>query len=163
MLNDVTTKDAYPLPRIDDSLEQMSAAKWFLTLDLCSGYWQLEAKPEDRHKTAFATRKGLFQFRVLPFGLCNAPATFERLMETVLAGLQWDICLIYLDDIIVFAKTFEDMLQNLSSVFDRLISAGLKLKPRKCTLFAPEVEFLGHVVSKEGDATDPKKIEVVKA
>lgn len=88
MLNNLTTKDAYPLPRIDDSIEQMSGAKWFLTLDLCSGYWQLEVEPEDRHRTVFATRKGLFQFRVLPFGLCNAPATFERLMETVLAGLH---------------------------------------------------------------------------
>lgn len=88
MLNNLTTKDAYPLPRIDDSIEQMSGAKWFSTLDLCSGYWQLEVEPEDRHKSAFATKKGLFQFRVLPFGLCNAPATFERLMETVLAGLH---------------------------------------------------------------------------
>ena len=102
-INKVTIKDTYPLPRIDDSLNQMSGAKWFCVLDLCSGYWQVECHPKDRPKTAFATRRGLYQFQVMPFGLCNAPATFEWLMETVLAGLQWDICLIYLDD--VTAKT----------------------------------------------------------
>ena len=161
-LNRVTVKDAYPLPRIDDSLNQMSGAKWFSTLDLCSGYWQVEVEPKDRQKTAFATRKGLYQFQVMPFGLCNAPATFERLMETVLAGLQWDICLIYLDDVIVFGKEFEDMIENLSVIFERLLSAGLKLKPKKCTLFARKVEYLGHVVSENGISTDPRKVGVVK-
>jgi hypothetical protein len=91
-----------------------------------------------------------------------APATFERLMETVLAGLQWDICLIYLDDVIIYGKNFDEMIRNLSLVFDRLSSAGLKLKPRKCRLFAREVEYLGHVVSENGISTDPKKFEAVK-
>jgi len=120
--------------------------------------------PTDRDKTAFATRKGLYQFRVMPFGLCNAPVTFERLVETVLTGLQWDIhvCLIHLDDVIVFGKSFEDMLKNLSAVFERMQTAGLKLKARKCKLFSTEVEYLGHVVSKHGVATDPKKIDAVK-
>jgi hypothetical protein len=98
----------------------------------------------------------------MPFGLCNALATFERLIETVLAGLQWDICLIYLDDVIIYGKNFDEMIRNLSLVFDRLSSAGLKLKPRKCRLFAREVEYLGHVVSEKGISTDPKKIEAVK-
>ena len=120
-------------------------------------------EPKDRQKTAFATRKGLCQFQVMPFGLCNAPATFERLMETVLAGLQWDICLIYLDDIIVFGKEFEHMIGNLSIIFERLLSAGLKWKPKKCTLFARKVEYLGHVVSENGISTDPRKVEAVKA
>lgn len=122
----------------------------------------MEVEPKDRQKTAFATRKGLYQFQVMPFGLCNAPATFERLMETVLAGLQWDICLIYLDDVIVFGKEFEDMIENLSVIFERLLSAGLKLKPKKCTLFARKVEYLGHVVSENGISTDPRKVGVVK-
>ena len=161
-LNRLTVKDAYPLPRIDDSLNQMSGAKWFCTLDLCSGYWQVEVEPRDRPKTGFVTRKGLFQFQVMPFGLCNAPATFERLMETVLAGLQWDICLIYLDDIIVYGRDFDEVIKNLSAVFERLLSAGLKLKPRKCKLFAREVEYLGHIVSEKGISTDPNKIEAVK-
>lgn len=93
----------------------------------------------------------------MPFGLCNAPATFERLMETVLAGLHWQICLIYLDDVIVIGKDFGDMIKNLSLIFERLQEAGLKLKPRKCKLFAKEVEFLGHVISEAGIKTDPSK------
>ena len=161
-LNKVTVKDAYPLPRIDDSLEQLAGSAWFSTLDLCSGYWQVEMHPDDSYKTAFATRRGLFQFKVMPFGLCCAPSTFERLMETVLAGLQWDICLVYLDDVIVAGKTFSDMLVNLDRVFERLGSAGLKLKAKKCSLCAKEVLFLGHVISEKGIATDPSKIDVVK-
>jgi hypothetical protein len=161
-LNDVTMKDAYPLPRIDDSLDQLSGSAWFSTLDLCQGYWQVELDPEDAPKTAFTTRRGLFQFKVMPFGLCSAPATFQRLMEAVLAGLQWEICLIYLDDIIIAGRTFEDMMVNLEKVFDRLAQAGLKLKAKKCHLFAKQVNFLGHVISEEGVATDPEKTAVIK-
>ena len=134
-LNAVTINDAYPLPRIDDSFDHLSGSCWFSTLDLCSGYWQVECEGSDRHKTAFATRSGLYEFRVMPFGLKGAPATFERLMETVLAGLQWDICLIYLDDVIVLGRSFEDMVTNLKKVYDRLLAAGLKLKAKKCHLF----------------------------
>lgn len=161
-LNDVTLKDAYPLPRIDASLDQLSGAQWFSCLDLNSGYWQVEVDEQDRQKTAFTSRQGLFEFKVMPFGLCNAPATFERLMETVLAGLHWKICLIYLDDVIVTGKTFEDMIKNLDQVFERLHEAGLKLKPRKCQLFCREVEFLGHIITRDGVKTDPKKIQVVR-
>ena len=125
---------------------------------LCSGYWQVEMHSEDRYKTAFATRRGLFQFRVMPFGLCCAPSTFE----TVLTGLQWDICLVYLDDVIVTGRTFECMIDNLEQVFKRLMNAGLKLKAKKCCLCAKEVLFLGHVISETGIATDPEKINVVK-
>ena len=106
-LNDVTVKDSYPIPRIDDSLEQLSGAQWFSCLDLNAGYWQVEVDEADREKTAFTSRRGLFEFKTMPIGLCNAPATFERLMETVLAGLNWQICLIYLDDIIVHGESFE--------------------------------------------------------
>lgn len=100
-LNSKTVKDAYPLPRIDDSLDRLQGATWFCTFDLHSGYWQVEMEESDKPKTAFVTRNGLYQF-----GLCNSPATFERLMETVLAGLNYKICLVYIDDIIVFGRTF---------------------------------------------------------
>ena len=161
-LNDITIKDAYPLPRVDESLDQLTGSKWFSCLGLNSGYWQVETDPTDREKTAFTSRRGLFEFTVMPFGLCNAPATFERLMETILAGLHWEVCLIYLDDVIVTGKSFEDMVRNLGKVFERFQQAGLKLKPRKCKLFSKEVEFLGHIISESGIKTDPNKTKCVE-
>ena len=142
-LNDATTKDAYPLPRIDDTLDMLAGKKWFSTLDLASGYWQVSLSLEARVKMAFATHSGLFQFRVMPFGLCNAPATFERLMNRVLQGLQWSRCLVYLDDIISFGSTFDGVLANLTLIFERLRSYGLQLKSTKCHLFRSSVPFLG--------------------
>ena len=161
-LNSVTIKDSYPLPRIDDSLDALRGSKWFSCLDLASGYWQLMLDPADKEKTAFVTQQGLFQFRVLPFGLCNAPATFERLMESVLAGLNFETCLLYLDDIIVFSDTFEKHIDGLEKVLQRLRSAGLKVFPKKCQFFQEEVAFLGHVVNRDGIATSPDKISAVQ-
>ncbi|MCG8033694.1 MAG: DDE-type integrase/transposase/recombinase, partial [Candidatus Thiodiazotropha taylori] len=158
----MTIKDAYPLPRIDESLDQLAGSKWFSCLDLSAGYWQVEVEPDDKQKTAFVTRQGLFEFNVMPMGLCNAPATFERLMETVLSGLHWQICLIYLDDIIIIGKTFDHMIRNLDLVLDRFSKAGLKLKPKKCQIFRKEVEFLGHIVDEHGVSTDPGKIQCIK-
>jgi hypothetical protein len=107
----------------------------------------VECEGSDRHKTAFATRSGLYEFWVMPFGLKGAPATFERLMETVLAALQWDICLIYLDDVIVLGRSFKDIVINLRKAYDRLLAARLKLKAHKCHLFCKKVVYLGHVIS----------------
>lgn len=125
-VNNATIKDSYPLPRIDDTFDAMAGASWFSTLDLRSGYWQVEMKPSDREKTAFTTGDGLWQFKVMPFGLCNAPATFERLMDKVLQGLPLNVCLVYLDDILVHGKTFEAALHHLSDVFERLRKANQK-------------------------------------
>eukprot|EP00731_Ephydatia_muelleri_P013115 Em0007g425a len=160
-LNSVTRKDAYPLPRVDDTLEALSGSKWFSTLDLLCGYWQVEVEEKDRHKTAFCTREGLFEFKVMPFGLCNAPAVFQRLMDLVLSGIQWERCLVYIDDIVIMGKTFERHLQNLKLVLERLRRAGLKLKPSKCSLFQDKVVYLGHVVTRDGIHTDPEKVNAV--
>ena len=161
-VNFFTKKDSYPLPRIDDTLNTLGGAEYFCTMDLASGYWQVRMKKEDRPITAFATRKGLFQFKVMPFGLTNAPATFHRLMDTVLKGLQWQRCLVYLDDIIVFGKDFGETLANLRMVMERLKAAGLKLKASKCQWFKRSVKYLGHVVSARGIECDPDKIQAVK-
>ena len=158
-LNDATIKDAYPLPRIDDTLDMLAGKQWFSTLDLASGYWQVSLSKAARAKTAFATHSGLFQFRVMPFGLCNAPATFERLMDRVLQGLRWNRCLVYLDDIISFGGTFSAALSNLTLIFERLRLYGLQL----CHLFSASVPFLGHIVGRRGLECDPKKTEDLKS
>ena len=160
-LNAITRKDAYPLPRIDDTLDTLSRSQWFSILDLLSGYWQVEVAEGDRDKTAFATQSGLFEFKVMPFGLCNAPATFQRLMDLVLAGVQWSHCLVYMDDIIVVGRSFKDHLQNLSVVLQRLKEANLRLKPAKCSFCKTKVSYLGHIVSRQGVATDPEKTNKV--
>ena len=162
-MNDATIKDAFPLPRIDDTLDMLAGKQWFSILDLASGYWQVSLSRAARAKTAFATHSGLFQFRVMPFGLCNAPATFERLMDRVLQGLRWNRCLVYLDDIISFGGTFGATLSNLTLIFERLRSYGLQLKSSKCHLFRASVPFPGHIVGRRGLECDPKKIEDVKS
>ncbi|KAJ7998214.1 hypothetical protein DPEC_G00220270 [Dallia pectoralis] len=161
-LNAVTHKDAFPLPRIEESLTSLKESKWFSTLDLASGYWQVEVDPKDREKTAFTTPLGLYEFDLMPFGLCNAPATFQRLMQRCLGGLVHDSLLIYLDDVIVFSPDFDSHMLHLEQVFERLWKQGLKLQPRKFSLFQSKVTFLGHVVSKEGVSTDPEKTAAVQ-
>jgi len=161
-LNSVTKKDCYPLPRIDDMLETLSGAQWFSSLDLASGFWQVELDPSDREKSTFITRFGTYEFTVMPFGLCNAPATFQRLMDTVLRDILWQFVVVYIDDINIGSKTFDEHLLHLEQVFDRLVKAGLKLSPEKCFFFKEELPFLGHVVSRKGIHTDPEKLRVIK-
>ena len=158
----LVTKKDFPLPRVDDSLSALSGSRWFSTLDLASGYWQVAMDASTKEKAAFVTSSGLYEWNVMPFRPCNAPSTFARLMELVLKGLHWKICLIYLDDVIVMAPTFEEELERLKQVFEQLAQAGLKLKPKKCFLFWKRVSSLGHVVTEEGITADPGKVEQVR-
>lgn len=161
-LNSVTRKDSYPLPRIDDALEALTESQQYSLMHLMSGYWQVEMHPASREYTAFTTYGGIYEFLVTPFGLTSAPPTFMRLMECVLRNLTYKICLIYLDDILVYSRTFDDHLFHLRQVFDRLRQANLKLKPSKCHFACAKVPYLGHTVSGDGVVPDPEKISAVK-
>ncbi len=161
LLNKVTRKDAFPLPNIQECLTSMAGAAWFHGCDLKSGYHQVLMNDDDIPKTAFVTKDGLYEFLVMPFGLCNAPATFCRLMEKVLRGLIYKIAVLYIDDILVWGKTQSEATKNLRLVLSRLDQAGLKLKPSKCKLYQQEVKFLGHVVSGKGVKCDPDKLNAV--
>ena len=153
----MTIKDSHPLPRVDDTLDALAGATWFSTLDFSDGYWQEEVAPED------STGQGLYQFRSMPMGLTNAPATFQRVMELVLKGLPWHICMVYIDNILIYSRSFEDHLSALGEVFIRIGAAGLRLNARKCHLARDHVVFLGHVISAEGLCPDPKNTEKVES
>ena len=131
-------------------------------MDLASGYWQVAMSQEAKKKAAFVTNEGLFQFRVMPFGLCNAPAAFERLMDRVSCGMRWSRCLVYLDDVISFGKTVPEAIWRLEEVLARLSDFGLQLKAKKCTFMQTEVGFLGHIVGRTGLACDPIKLSAVR-
>ena len=160
-LNDVTRFDSYPLPRISEVISTLEGAKVFSTLDLKSGYHQILMNPEDTHKTAFATQFGLYEWKVMPMGLKNAPATFERLMDLIMTGLNWKNVLIYLDDILIFGKDFEEHYNNLREVLDRLRKAKLKLSPKKCHLLKSTVTYLGHVINNGEIRPDPEKTKLI--
>jgi len=165
-LNMVTKADKYPLPRIDDLLDQLGKAQYFSTLDLAAGYWQIRVDEDSQEKTAFTTQQGLYEFRVMPFGLTNAPAVFQRLMQTVIGGLNPpdgpDFVCVYIDDLLVFSNSLEDHLQHLHMVMDRLRQAKLKLKPAKCHFVRQSVEFLGHVITPLGLQPNPRQTAAVQ-
>lgn len=139
----------YPLTRIEDNLESLNGAEWFTSLDLDMAYHQVPLTEKDKAKTAFATpRGGLYQYTTMPFGLCNAAGTFQRIIEKALTNLQWHAAVLYFDNIVVFGKTFDEHFENLEKVMGRLSDAGLKLKPKKCCFLQKEINFLGHIVSK---------------
>ena len=146
-LNDLTIKDSYPLPRIDECLDTLGHAKVFSTLDANSGYWQIPVAEDDRHKTAFTCHAGTYQFKRMPFGLCNAPATFQRTLDIILSPYRWRTCLVYLDDIIIFSPNYESHIQHVDEVLSAIQAAGVSLKLRKCKFFSNSVDYLGHVIT----------------
>ena len=162
-LNAKTYKDAYPLPRIDEALEALKGAQYFTSLDLAHGFHQIAVDDDDVHKTAFRVGSGgLYEYVRMPMGLCNAPATFMKLMDKTFGDENFQSILVYLDDILIFGSTPEEMLQRLDMVLTRLGNCNLKVKPEKCHLFKEELRYLGHLVSAKGVAPDPQKIATVK-
>ena len=154
-LNQITRNDAHPLPRVDDLLDAVGNAKYFTTLDLKSGYWQIPVHPDDREKTAFVTHGGLYEFNRMPFGLATAPATFQRAMELALAGLTYSICLCYLDDIIIFSDSIAEHCNRLRAVLIRFRQHDLRLNLAKCTFAAKKVHYVGHMLSEDGVSSLP--------
>jgi hypothetical protein len=161
-LNDVTVGESYPIPRIEDMLNELSQAKFFTKLDLKSGYWQIPIKEEDKYKTAFICSQGLFEYNVMPFGLTNAPATFQRFMDSTLGDLQMRFAMVYLDDIIIYSKTFEEHLQHIDIILERLASVNLQLKINKCQFAMNEISYLGHIISDKGIKPDSLNIKAIK-
>lgn len=162
-LNSRTIKDNYALPRIDDILDSLSGNKYFTVLDMKSGYHQIEI--EEQHKDRIAFTVGplrFFEFNKMCFGLANAPATYQRLQEQCLGDLHLKICFIYLDDLIIFSRTFDEHITRLRQVFSRIQDYGLKLSPKKCSFLIKQVKYIGHIVSEQGVQADPDKIDKVK-
>ena len=162
-LNNRTIKDAYALPRLEETLDYLSGSKYFTVLDMRSGYHQIEVADEHKCRTAFSVGSlGLYEYNRMPFGLSNAPATYQRLMEDCFRPLINKECVIFLDDILVYSETFEEHLSRLKNVFQCIKESGMKLSPKKCHFCRPKVKYLGHIVSAQGVETDPDKVEKVK-
>ncbi len=160
--NNITIKNRYPLPRIDDLLDQLNGASCFSGLDLAAGYWQIGIREQDRYKTSFRTPQGLYQWKVMPFGLTNAPAVFASTMQQVFRDMIGKFVLVYLDDILVYSKSPEEHEKHLALVLERLQQHKFYAQLHKCHFALPEVEFLGHMVSKDGIRVDPRKVKIVQ-
>eukprot|EP00794_Sanderia_malayensis_P019749 gene19749-21686_t len=160
-LNDATKKDTYPLPHIRDVLDQMHGAQYWTTLDAASAYWSIPLEEEDREKTAFAVQRGKFEFNVMHFGFCNAGATYQRMMDISLSGLPAERVLAYMDDIVVFSNTFEEHLQSLKLVFQKLRESNMSLKLSKCVFATRKVDFLGFDLSNSGIRPQSRLTEAI--
>ncbi|CAK1583272.1 unnamed protein product [Parnassius mnemosyne] len=165
-LNDITVSESYPLPLITDLLDQLGHSKYFTTLDLASGFHQIKMDPKDAPKTGFtistnSSMSGHYEFTRMPFGLKNAPSTFQRLMNTVLSGLQGLHCYVYLDDCIIYSHNLNEHMEKLKLVFNKLREYNLKLQPDKCEFLRREVTYLGHIITDKGVSPNPEKVKAV--
>ena len=161
-LNAITIKDSYPLPLIQDLIESFAGCQYFTVMDLCSGYWQVPMKPEDKHKTAFITSTGLYQFKTLPFGLVCAPATFQRFVQKVMGDMVFKCVVVYLDDILIYSKTFEEHVEHIEMVLQKAVEFNLSLNQDKCIFATNKVTYLGFVISNDGLSPDPEKLKAVR-
>ena len=150
------------MPLVSGTLDALSGTKYFSTLDLKSGYWEIEVHPQSREKTAFVSHNSLYEFNVMPFGLTNSGASFQRLMGHVPQGLEYRFALIYINDVTIFSKSIDEHLTHLEEVFSRLSDANMKLNPEKCSFVKERIKYLAHVVTPEGIFPYPSKVEVIK-
>lgn len=160
-LSAVTVKDRFPLPTIDELLDELGKARVFSKLDLTSGFHQIRVNPQDVHKTAFRTHEGHYEYRVMPFGLCNAPAIFQATMNDIFRPLLRKTVIVFFDDILVYSDSLDSHIAHLSEVFDILESHSFHLKPSKCSFCQPQIPYLGHIVAEGTVAPDPFKIQGV--
>lgn len=160
-LNEYTVDDKFPLPNIEGILDKLGRAQYFTTIDLAKGYHQIKMHPKDIHKTAFVTPKGLYEYIRMPFGLKNAPATFQRLMNEVLREYISKICVVYMDDILIFSTSLQEHIVNIRKIFNKLSEHNLKVQFNKCSFLKKETEFLGHVLTNEGIKPNPNKIKCI--
>lgn len=160
-LNKITIKDRYPLPRADDLFDQLHGAKYFTKIDLRWGYHQVKIRPEDVKKTAFRTQLGSYEWLVMPFGLCNAPATFQRFVQNMLHDFLGHFAVVYIDDVLVYSKTADEHVRHVQQVLDKLKENKLLAKPSKCDFFTQKVEYLGHIITPDGIQVDPTKVDAI--
>lgn len=160
-LNAITIDDKMPMPRIQEVLDRLSGAKYFTTLDVAWGYWHVEMDPNSIDKTAFVTNEGHYEWLVMPFGLKNAPSTFQRIIQQILGDLLYKGAINYLDDIIIYSNTFDEHIKLLDEVLTRLSSHNVKLKIKKCYFVKPEVTYLGHTISHNQVKPSPEKTEAI--
>lgn len=160
-LNSVTTEDRFPIPNMEEIFDKLGRCQYFTSIDLAKGFHQIEMDKRDIHKTAFSTANGHYEFLRMPFGLRNAPATFQRLMNQVLKEYIGKICIVYLDDILIFSTSVDKHLESLTKILARLKETNLKVQLNKCNFLKQETEFLGHLVTKEGIQPNPKKVEAI--
>jgi len=161
-LNSQTIADKYPFPRIDDILERVSTGKIFSCFDLLSGYWQIPMEEEDRHKTAFVTQDGHFEWLSMPFGVKNGPATFQRMVDEIIEEEKWDWIVAYIDDIIIFSNSFDEHLEHLEKFLMKVKEKSVTLKASKCVIAETSLIFLGHKISANKIAPDPSKVKAIE-
>ena len=161
-LNELTRKDSYPMQRIDDLMNALNGARLFSSLDMASGYYQIPVAPEDIHKTAFICHLGLFEFEVAPFGLATIPETYQRMIDKLIAGMRYKMCIGYLDDILLWSTNFDQHLERLDLLFGAIRKANLRLQPTKCYFCKEEIKFLGWVVNATGHKPDPEKVTAIE-